>query len=76
MELVNGVNEIFDHVNDMVTMDNYGAAYHEARATEVALASAWERPRVEANLPIEAYDQMRLKVAREIQKLSDALGSQ
>ena len=74
-ELAGGSDEIFAHVHDMVTMDNYGAAFHEALASGVAQASAWERPRVEPELPIEAYDQMRLSVAREIQKLSDALGN-
>ena len=73
MELVNGVNEIFDHVNDMATMDNYIARYREAVASTVELAQACQHRRVQPDLPIEIYEQMRLKVAREIQKLSEAL---
>ena len=75
-ELVSEADKIFADVEGMVTMDNYGKAYHVASASEVPRANAWERPRVEPDLPIEIYDQMRLKVAREIQKLSEALGPQ
>jgi len=70
-ELTKGADEVFEQVTEMVTMDNYGKAYH--KATSAKLDTAYQRPRVEPDLPIEAYDRMRLRVAGEIEKLSLAL---
>jgi len=72
-ELVAGADQIFADVKQMVTMDNYGKMYHKAAESDIELATAYQRPRVEPDLPIEAYDRMRLRVAGEIEKLSAAL---
>jgi len=75
-ELAAGADQIFADVKKMVTMDNYGKMYHKAlekQKSGIELATAYQRPRVEPDLPIEAYDRMRLRVAGEIEKLSAAL---
>ncbi len=77
-ELAAGADQIFADVEQMVTMDNYGKAYHKAKAAEengIEAATSYQRPRVEPDLPIEAYDRMRLRAAGEIEKLSRALSN-
>jgi hypothetical protein len=72
--LAKGADKIFDEVKEMVTMDNYGKAYHEAAKLKTAEENtAYHRPRVEPNLSIDAYDKMRLKVAKEIENIAAAL---
>ena len=73
-ELAKGADKIFEQVKDMVTMDNYGKAYHKAsKLTTVEQNNAYHRPRVEPDLSIDAYDKMRLKVAKEIENITTAL---
>ena len=72
-QLAGRADKIFADVKKMVTMDNYGAAYHKAMAGGVALATAYQRPRVEPQLSIESYDRMRLKVARAIVDIDKVL---
>ena len=72
-QLAGRADKIFADVKKMVTMDNYGAAYHKAMAGGVALATAYQRPRVEPQLSIDAYDRMRLKVARAIVDIDKAM---
>jgi hypothetical protein len=74
-QLVRRADKIFAEVKKMVTMDNYGAAYHKAMVSGVALATAYQRPRVEPQLSIESYDRMRLKVARAIADIATVLAA-
>jgi hypothetical protein len=41
----------------------------------VALATAYQRPRVEPQLSIDAYDRMRMKVARAIVDIATVLSA-
>jgi len=73
--LAKGADTIFEDVKKMVTMDNYGKAYHDAqynlsKPAGATQTGAYHRKRVEPDMPIDAYDKMRLKVAKEIEKLS------
>ena len=73
-DLAKGADKIFEEVKEMVTMDNYGKAYHKARSvTGDDLADAYNRPRIEPGLSIDSYDQMRLKASIEIEKLAAAV---
>ncbi len=74
-QLVRRADKIFAEVKKMVTMDNYGAAYHKAMVSGVAMATAYQRPRVEPQLSIESYDRMRLKVARAIADIATVLAA-
>jgi len=74
-QLVERADKIFAEVKKMVTMDNYGKAYHTAMAGGVALATAYQRPRVEPQLSIDSYDRMRLKVARAIVDIAAVLSA-
>ena len=67
-DIIKDAEKIFTEVTTMVTMDNYGAAYHKAMRSGVD--TAYQRPRVEPDLPIQQYDKLRLKIAREIEKIS------
>jgi hypothetical protein len=70
-ELAAGAERIFAEVESMVTMDNYGRTYLAAVENQgMEVASAYQRARVEPELDIGAYDQLRSKIAREIVKLS------
>ncbi|MDP7162940.1 MAG: hypothetical protein QF792_05540, partial [Phycisphaerae bacterium] len=74
-QLARRADKIFAEVKKMVTMDNYGAAYHKAMVSGVAMATAYQRPRVEPQLSIESYDRMRLKVARAIADIATVLAA-
>jgi hypothetical protein len=74
-QLARRADKIFAGVKKMVTMDNYGAAYHKAMASSVKLATAYQRPRVEPNLSIDSYDRMRLKVAKAIADIAAVLSA-
>ena len=72
--LAKGADKLFEEVKEMVTMDNYGKAYHKAsELTTVEENTAYHRPRVEPDLSIDAYDKMRLKVAKEIENIATEL---
>ena len=75
-DLAGGADAIFEEVRQMVTMDNYGKAYHKAAGSGVELATAYRRPRVEPHLSLDAYDRMRRNVAREIERIAAALGEE
>ena len=64
-DLVRRAKDVFDQARAMVTMDNYGRAYHLARAAG-GDATAYARPRVEPQLPLGAYDALRQAAAVQI----------
>jgi hypothetical protein len=72
-DLAKGAEKIFEEVKKMVTMGNYSKAYCQADKSGVKDARHYDRPRPEPDMAIEAYDQMRLKVAKEIEKIATAL---
>ena len=77
-DLAKGAEKIFEEVKEMVTMDNYGKAYLDAaygpsNSTSPEQGGAYNRKRVEPDLAIDAYDKMRSKVAKEIEKISKVL---
>ena len=71
-DLVRDAEAVFEQVKAMVTMDNYGKAYHKAIATG-GDAGAYDRPRVEPDLPIERYDEIRHAAARLSVRIAEAL---
>ncbi len=64
-------------VNDIgyqaITVPGSLKAYYEAQKNNVDEARSYKRPRVEPDLAIEAYDQMRLKVAGAIADIDKTL---
>ena len=73
-DLTGNADKLFADVQNMVTMDNYGKAYHQAATlTTAELNTAYHRPRVEPDSSINAYDRMRLRVANEIARISKSL---
>ena len=79
-DLTKGAEEIFEDVKKMVTMDNYGKAYIDAAYDPASNAGAeqggaYNRKRVEPDLAIDAYDNMRLKVSKEIEKITAAMSA-
>ena len=56
----------------MVTMDNYGKAFLQALG-DTAEASAYNRPRVEPDLPLGAYDALRQAAADQATTITAAL---
>ena len=60
----------------MVTLSNYSKAYYVAEKKSKVRDDRWyNRRRVEPDLAIEAYDQMRAKVARAIVDIDKTLMS-
>lgn len=72
-DLVKEAEKIFEEVKNMVTMGNYSKAYCQADKSSVKDARHYGRPRPEPDLAIEGYDKMRLKTAREIERIAMAL---
>lgn len=74
VDLTQDAERIFAEVKGMVTMDNYGRVFLTAQKNDGAkITSAYQRPRAEPELEIDAYDRLRWKVSQEIDKLSQAL---
>ena len=74
--LAKRADEILDQVKNMVTLSNYSKAYYEAEKKSKVRDDRWyNRRRVEPDLTIEAYDQMRAKVARAIVDIDKTLRS-
>ncbi len=73
-DLARGAEAVFEQAAAMVTMDNYGKAYHSALAAG-ADASAYDRPRVEPELPISAYDALRQAAAEQIVAIEAGLAA-
>ena len=71
-DLVRAADAVFEQAGAMVTMDNYGKAYHLAIKAG-GDASAYDRPRVEPELPLSAYDAVRQAAAEQIAALTAAL---
>ena len=72
-EAARGADEILDQVKQMVNMGNYSKSYCVAKKSSDKDAWSWNRPRPEPDLAIEAYDQMRSKVAGGIADVERAL---
>jgi hypothetical protein len=66
-------DEILEQVKQMVTMGNYSKVFCEAKKSSDKDAWSWNRPRPEPDLAIEAYDQMRSKVAGGIADVERAM---
>ncbi len=73
-DLVAAAGKVFRQVRQMVTMDNYGKAYHKG-LTRGPSGGAYLRPRVEPKLKVESYGRMRLKAAGAIAELQHELGA-
>ena len=71
-DLVQGGEEVFAQARAMVTMDNYGKAFLQALG-DTAEASAYNRPRVEPDLPLGAYDALRQAAADQATTITAAL---
>jgi len=68
-----GADEILGQVKQMVNITNYAKAYYKAKKSGIKDARSYNRPRVEPDRAIEAYDQMRSKVAGAIVDVERAL---
>jgi len=74
LELAKEAESVLADVRKMVTMDNYGKAYHHAATLKTAeLNTAYHRPRVEPDLPITAYDNIRKRAAEATAEIRTAL---
>ncbi|HJN18925.1 MAG TPA: hypothetical protein QGH10_25725, partial [Armatimonadota bacterium] len=73
-DLVRDAESVFAQARAMVTMDNYGKAYHLALAAG-GDATAYDRPRVEPDLPLAAYDALRQAAAEQIAEIDAALAA-
>ena len=71
-DLVQDGEEVFAQARAMVTMDNYGKAFLQALG-DTAEASAYNRPRVEPDLPLGAYDALRQAAADQATTITAAL---
>lgn len=71
-DLVRGAEAVFEQARSMVTMDNYGKAFLKVRG-DPAEASAYNRPRVEPDLPLGAYDILRQAAADQAEAIVAAL---
>ncbi len=72
-DLTAASDRLFAEVSKMVTAENYGRSYDAALKNGGEAAAAYRRPRVEPQLELTAYDQLKRKISDQISKLSMAL---